>query len=188
MKLLFTLLTLVAVVVALGVWVMVRLEPGSLKKYLKKAPPADNPHRGYPVEPPSREAIVRRTPLRTDPPPRTEPPPRSPNLDAMRSGMQKMAYEMVGDQHSPETKAKFKQGMTEFASHDPMVHLIAQRVHQLAIDNPGQLQSKIYRHFPEFDKEQVRYGLYFADELGLVRRKKKGNTYQLFPAGSTYDD
>jgi len=108
-------------------------------------------------------------------------------VDDMRSGLQKAAYEMVGNRHDEATKARFKQDMTTFAAGDPLVQLIAMRVQQLVIDDPGQLQSKIYRHFPEFTKEQVRYGLYFADELGLVRRKKKRNSYQLFPAGQVYE-
>lgn len=108
-------------------------------------------------------------------------------LDDRRTGMQKIAYEMVGGRHDEATKARFKQEMTAFAADDPMVRLIAARVQQLALDNPGQLQSKIYCHFPEFTREQVRYGLYFADELGLVRRKKKGCTYQLFPVGQVYE-
>jgi len=110
----------------------------------------------------------------------------SMNIDRTRLVMQKISYEMVGNRHNSETKARFKRDMTCFAANDPMVRLIAARVHELVIDNPGQLQSKIYRHFPEFSKEQVRYGLYFSDELGLIRRKKKGSTYQLFPAGTTY--
>jgi len=104
-----------------------------------------------------------------------------------RNGLQKVAYEMVGSRYDEATKARFKQDMTAFAADDPMVHLIARRVQQLVLDNPGQLQSKIYRHFPEFTKEQVRYGLYFADELGWVRRQKKGNSYQLFPIGLVYE-
>lgn len=41
-----------------------------------------------------------------------------------------------------------------------------------------------YPFFPDHDPEKVRYALYFAHELGMLYRKKKGNTYQLFPAGS----
>lgn len=105
------------------------------------------------------------------------------DIDQARMIMQKAAYEISGGGYSPDEQASFKQRMTEFASADPLVRLISIRVQQLCIDNPGQLQSKIYRHFPEFTKDEVRYGIYFAAELGWIIRKKKGNSYQLFPPG-----
>lgn len=106
-----------------------------------------------------------------------------PTLDEARLAMQKIAYTMVGPGVSPLEKDRFKQAMTEFASVDPVVHHIAARARQIIAANPGQLQSKIYVYFPGCDKEQVRYALYFADELGWIHRKKKGNSYQLFLAG-----
>lgn len=188
MKVMLLLIASLAFLIWLAIRVMARSDPGWFRRYLKfENDETKDPHRGYPVKPLSREEIVRREPIHSSSGPMPDSP-TSPDLNTMRLGMQKIAYEMVGDKNSPETKARFKRDMTEFASLDPLVHLIAKRVHELAIDNPGQLQSKIYRHFPEFDKEQVRYGLYFADELGWIRRKKKGNTYQLFPAGGTYDE
>lgn len=109
------------------------------------------------------------------------------DVDAARGALQKVAYDMVGNHHSEEEKAHFKQGMTEFAALDPMVRQIVERAAQIVATNPGLMQSKIYGHFPEFTVEQVRYALYFAHELGWIYRKKKGNSYQLFPPGETID-
>lgn len=111
----------------------------------------------------------------------------SPSVDEMRAGLQKVAYEMVGNRHDEETKARFKQGMTEFASLDPLVNEVVERARELVSTQPGILQSRIYAHFPDRSVEQVRYALYFAHELGWIHRKKKGNSYQLFPPGDLID-
>jgi|JI10StandDraft_1071094.scaffolds.fasta_scaffold04909_13 hypothetical protein len=108
-------------------------------------------------------------------------------MDEMRDQMNKAAYEMVGNTHDAETKARFKQGMTEFASADPLVKEIVVRVRALVEESPGLLQSGIYSSIPEYSQEQVRYALYFAHELGWVFRKKKGRSYQLFPPGATIE-
>lgn len=125
-------------------------------------------------------------------------PPRPPKLEAgsmppelgwdeMRRGMQRVAYVMVGPGASDVQKMQFKADMTEFASADPLVREIVQKVQALVAENPGQLQSKIYSRLPGYEVEQVRYALYFAHELGLIFRKKKGNSYQLYPPGETIE-
>lgn len=105
----------------------------------------------------------------------------------MRQGMQKIAYGMVGPGESDVRKMQFKADMTEFASADPLVREIVQKVQALVAESPGQLQSKIYSRLPGYEVEQVRYALYFAHELGMIFRKKKGNSYQLYPPGETLD-
>lgn len=112
---------------------------------------------------------------------------QSVDIDTARRALQKVSYEMVGNRHGAETKARHKQDMTRFAAMDPLVREIAIQAREIVAANPGQLQSKIYPHFPRFSQEQVRYALYFAHELGWIYRKKKGNTYQLFPPGETID-
>jgi len=119
--------------------------------------------------------------------PPAAPPPSTAGVDRERQALQKIAYGMVNPGVSEDDKLRFKQVMTEFAAADPLVRVIAERALHLVAANPGQLQSKIYVHFPGYDKEQVRYALYFAHELGLIYRKKKGNSYQLFPPGVTID-
>lgn len=134
------------------------------------------------------EKVVRRKSM---PPlaatPTTVSMPDDLTVDEARLALQKVAYGMVGSSVSDDDKLKFKQVMTEFAAADPLVHGIVEQAQRLVAASPGQLQSKIYVHFPRHDKEQVRYALYFAHELGLIYRKKKGNSYQLFPPGNTID-
>lgn len=121
------------------------------------------------------------------PRPQADSIPPEPSWDEMRRGMQKIAYGMVGPGESDVRKMQFKADMTEFASADPLVREIVEKVQALVAANPGQMQSKIYPHLPGYDVEQVRYALYFANELGLIHRKKKGSSYQLYPPGETID-
>lgn len=112
---------------------------------------------------------------------------QSVDFDTMRAGLQKVSYGMVGKHVSTEDKERFKRDMTEFASVDPLVKGIVERVRVVIDGSPGIMQSKIYKHFPDYDVEKVRYALYFAHELGLIYRRKKGNSYQLFPPGNVVD-
>lgn len=106
------------------------------------------------------------------------------SIDEMRAGLQKVAYGMVGKGINEEDKQRFKQDMTVFAAADPMVEKIAEHARAIVAESPGLLQSRIYVHFPGHTKEEVRYALYFAHELGWIHRRKKGSSYQLFPPGS----
>ena len=109
-------------------------------------------------------------------------------VDEGRAGLQKVAYGMVGKEVGANDKARFKQDMTEFASADPLVAEIAAKARKIVEETPGVLQSGIYPYFLGYSKEQVRYGLYFADELGWIRRVKKGRSYQLFPPSRDVSD
>ena len=47
---------------------------------------------------------------------------------------------------------------------------------------PGIKQAATYALFPAVDPEWLRDALYNADVLGKLQRRKKGNTYTLWPA------
>jgi hypothetical protein len=47
-------------------------------------------------------------------------------------------------------------------------------------ENPGIIQTEIYKRMPEFPRQQVSYALYLGSKNGNVLRKKKGSTYALF--------
>lgn len=99
-----------------------------------------------------------------------------------REWLQRFAYTITGNDTVPElVKDRFKKVMTEFASHDPLYRQIMERTIPMVHANPGMTQSQIYKGQPDDIKEQMRYALYFAHELGHIRRVKKGNSYQLFP-------
>jgi hypothetical protein len=61
------------------------------------------------------------------------------------------------------------------------------RLNPLVQANPGMVQSQIYKDEPDHIKEQMRYVLYFAHELGHIHRVKKGNSYKLYPPGIVID-
>ena len=44
------------------------------------------------------------------------------------------------------------------------------------------LQTQMYKHLPGIGLEEVRYALYFGEQLGILRRNKKGSSYKLYPA------
>jgi tetratricopeptide (TPR) repeat protein len=99
-----------------------------------------------------------------------------------RAWLQRFAYTITGNDAVPElVKDRFKKVMTEFANKDPLYRQIMEQVIPLVHSNPGLTQSQIYKGQTDGIKEQMRYALYFAHELGHIRRAKKGSSYQLFP-------
>lgn len=103
------------------------------------------------------------------------------SYDEARLYLQKIAYGMVGDDVSEEDKKDFKQIMTVFADHDPLYHELIRKAYPIIEAEEGILQSKIYPYLPEYSQETVRYVLYFAHELGDIKRVKKGRSYMLYP-------
>lgn len=101
--------------------------------------------------------------------------------------LQKVAYTMVGPERSAEDKADFKRLMTEFARRDPNYRAIVSPFIEVIGKSPGIKQADLLRGMSEQHKEFARYALYFAHELGEIRREKFGNSYKLFPPGFDAD-
>ena len=95
--------------------------------------------------------------------------------------MQKRAYEMVGPGKTDAEKAEFRQVMTEFAKRDPNFRRVIDTYMPTIRQTPGIKQADLIRGLSEEHKEFARYALYFAHELGEIRRVKFGNSYKLFP-------
>ena len=93
--------------------------------------------------------------------------------------MQRIAYGMVDVE--PEAKRQFTQAMCQFAARDPLYHAVLDRVTPLVEQTPGLLQTKLYPHLPELEPETIRYVIYYAAEMGDLVRRKKGNSYAVFP-------
>lgn len=106
------------------------------------------------------------------------------SFDEMRRFLQQVAYGMVGKGVSQEDKDEFKKIMTFFANRDPLYKEMIVKLIPIIAKQEGILQSKIYPYLPEYDTEVIRYVLYFAHELGDVKRVKKGRSYELYT--STY--
>lgn len=106
------------------------------------------------------------------------------DYDWARMALQKIAYSMVGKHVNQEQKERFTQVMTEFSSEDPLYREVMAIALPYIMANPGTMQSKIYSHLPNWSEEEVRYVLYFANELGHIHRIKKGSSYKLMPPGN----
>ncbi len=109
------------------------------------------------------------------------------NYNQARQMLQKIAYGMVGGSVTEEQREDFKRLMTSFANEDPLYRGIVDQVMPMVAAQPGMLQSAIYKHFPQYDQEQMRYALYFAHEIGDIPRRKKGRSYELLPPGRVFD-
>lgn len=62
--------------------------------------------------------------------------------------------------------------------HNPNFIGIWKDVRKVIAENPGILQTELYKMVP-YDREQVRYVTYFAEESGLLKRERSGRTYSL---------
>jgi DNA-binding Lrp family transcriptional regulator len=68
----------------------------------------------------------------------------------------------------------------EFVVHrDPFYRLNLRQILPLLKEEPGILQTQIYERL-QLSRPEITYTLYFAEKEGLVRREKKGRSYQLF--------
>lgn len=115
-------------------------------------------------------------------PPTTEEEARHREFDwnTARRELQKNAYNMVGKSVSQQDKDEFKALVARFAKYDPLYLEVMSRLKLLLLQNPGILQSEIYKGEGEQTKELMRYVLYFSEVLGEVQRIKKGRSYQLY--------
>lgn len=100
--------------------------------------------------------------------------------DAARQMLQRIAYSMPGQSQS--VKDEFTAIMREFAAQDPLVSGVLRIVMPILRQEPGMLQTQMYKHLPGIGLEEVRYALYFGEQLGILRRNKKGSSYKLYPA------
>lgn len=101
-------------------------------------------------------------------------------VDASRQVLQKVAYEITRPSHPEAQKQWFREHMTQFVRLDPVYQSTIDRVRAAIRQTPGLLQSEIYKGRNESEKEAARYILYFAHELGDIRREKSGRSYKLY--------
>jgi hypothetical protein len=68
---------------------------------------------------------------------------------------------------------------SDFVKQDPLYINICNNILPKITDTPGILQTDIYNSFPNFNKNDLSYTLYFAADHGKILRTKKGRTYSL---------
>lgn len=109
------------------------------------------------------------------------------DYDWARQQLQRIAYGMVGRSVTEAQRKEFTSLMTQFAIEDPLYNEVMERLLPLVQANPGMVQSQIYKGESDEIKEQMRYVLYFANELGHIQRVKKGSSYKLYLPGAVID-
>jgi hypothetical protein len=90
------------------------------------------------------------------------------------------AEKLIGNPAAAVYVEQLKTEYFNFVVHrDPVYRLNLKYILPLVKAEPGILQTKTYEqvHLP---KPEITYALYFAEQEGLVRREKKGRSYQLF--------
>lgn len=97
---------------------------------------------------------------------------------AARLALQKHAYGILDA--SDAVKREFAALVARFTQIDPLYRDCMAVVRPLVAARPGLRQTELYAHLP-VSVEDARYVLYFAAELGHVFRRKKGNSYEVFP-------
>lgn len=103
--------------------------------------------------------------------------------DSARAALQRIAYGMLDA--PPDEKRQFTQAMCKFAARDPLYYAVMQVVTPLVEATPGLTQTKLYPHLPNLTPETIRYVIYYAAEMGELVRRKKGNSYAIFPKSYT---
>ena len=72
----------------------------------------------------------------------------SGDWDWARAALQKLAYNMVGDDVTQAEKDEFRSLMTYFAERDPLYHALMAILLPVIREQPGIMQSKIYEYAP----------------------------------------
>ena len=66
---------------------------------------------------------------------------------------------------------------SDFVKSDPLYQEIRDVVIEEIKRQPGILQTDLYKVLTNYNKSDIQYALYFADDHGVIVRKKKGRTY-----------
>ena len=104
------------------------------------------------------------------------------DYDGARRALQKISYMVYAERKNrPELVDQFTALMCEFTRIDPLFGQCMKIILPLVQQSPGIRQTDLYPYLP-VDVETARYVLYFAHETGAIFRKKKGNSYTVFPS------
>lgn len=79
------------------------------------------------------------------------------------------------EQELKEAKSEY----SEFVKTDPLYQQIRDAAVAKIREEPGILQTALYKALVAFDKSDITYAMYFADDHGVIARTKKGRTYSL---------
>lgn len=69
----------------------------------------------------------------------------------------------------------------EFVDRDPVFLELVRKIEPVVRQQPGILQTELYKRLSEIPKPEISYALYFAAKQGRFVRKRKGRTYEVHP-------
>lgn len=100
------------------------------------------------------------------------------DFDIARIMYQKCAYSVTSGGTDRE-KVLLKQEQADFAQAHPLYKTIVKDIEEIVIVEPGTVQTALYKQL-SYNKEDIQWAIYFADELGDLRREKKGRSYAVY--------
>lgn len=72
-----------------------------------------------------------------------------------------------------------QQEYSEFVKQDPLYLRTCDRILVKIRESKAILQTDLYKIVPDIGKDDISYALFFAAEQGIIKRTKKGRTYEL---------
>jgi len=72
-----------------------------------------------------------------------------------------------------------KREYSEFVKSDPLYLAIRDAALPKVREQPGILQTELYKALSQYDRADVSYAIYFAADHGILTRTKRGRTYSL---------
>jgi len=90
----------------------------------------------------------------------------------------RQANELTGGAYQAEWTEVTKE-YEAFVLGDPLYQRVLGAIEPLIRENPGILQTELYKKCPEVAKPNLTYVLYFAAKQGRILRRRKGRTYEL---------
>ena len=75
--------------------------------------------------------------------------------------------------------AEAKSEYSDFVKSDPLYLKIREAALEKIQEEPAILQTELYKALHQFDRGDISYAMYFAEDHRFVTRVKKGRTYSL---------
>ena len=72
-----------------------------------------------------------------------------------------------------------KKEYSDFVKTDPLYHKIRETAIAKIREEPGILQTELYKVISNSARADIQYVMWFADDHGAIIRTKKGSTYSL---------
>ena len=109
--------------------------------------------------------------------------PMGARLHYMKAVESITQFNTLSDNSIAKEVEAYKKAYCDFAvKRDPLFKSYLAALLPIVTNTPGILQTELYIK-TTLDKSDISYCLYFAAEAGIIKREKKGRTYQLTVSG-----